>query len=265
MSTTTYRGSGGKPPESTSGGSQYPRPAYFLAEKIEGQNGPELKKVNPFKAGVGKRDVPVVCLDQNLDYAVRMHCRFKARGVFGNYAVCISQEESRGCPLDVPLNQEGGRWFLVGTVIDRSSWTQPSGKNKGKIWTDQRKLLLVPAPQREDFEELGKKVGGYRGATFDVSRRDDQKSSRIGTSWFPTGKMTEEQLAATFEKAASEYGLPVEKFIQPFDYDALLKPKSYDQLKVIAQEIVSDTSDVESDGGGSGSDGGSSSDQPINY
>lgn len=267
MSTaTSYRGSGGKPPESTGGGSKYPRASYFLAEKIDGEKGPELKKINPFKVDVGKRDVPVVVLDERFDYAVRLHCRFKARGAFGNYAVCISQEESRGCPLDVALNQEGGRWFLVGTVIDRSSWRQPSGKSKGKVWKDQRKLLLIPAPQREDFEELGKKIDGYRGATFDVSRRDDQKSSRIGTTWFPTGKMTDEQLAATFEKAASEYGLSVEKFVQPFDYDAMLKPKSYEQLKVIAQEIVNDTSDVANDGGSSGeSDGSATSDQAIDY
>lgn len=244
MSTRTYRGSGGEPPTPNSGGGGgFKKAAYFFAEKIQGESGPELKKIPVFKVGMGKKDIPVVVLDRGLDYAVRIHPRFNARDVWGNYAVCINKTDSRGCPLDEPLNETSGRWFLAATVIDRSKWVQPNGKNKGKVWTDKRRLVLIPRPQEEEMQDIMGKVGGPRGAAFDVSRSSDQKSSRIGTTWFPTGKMTEEQLLSTFEKAAAEYGMPVEKFIEPIDYDTVLKGKSYDQLLQIAEEINSDSAD----------------------
>lgn len=246
-----FRGSGGDPPTSGGGGQRFQKSIYFFGEKIKGPKGPELKRVQLFKVGVGKKDIPVVVLDRQLDYAVRIHPRFKAKGIFGNYAVCISRTDTRGCPLDGPLNEEGGRWYLCMTVIDRSKWTQTVGKQKGRVYTDIRKLVLIPYGQVEEMQQIGAKVDGFRGAKFDVSRSKEQKSSRIGTTWFPSGKMTEEQMKATFEKAAADYGLPVEQFLEPFDYDQVLKPKSYDELKVIAQEIASDASDV-IDGGEDG-------------
>jgi hypothetical protein len=253
-----YRGTGGEPPPANKGaGGQFKKPAYFFGEKVKGQKGPELKRISPFKVGVGQKDVPVVGLDEKLDYAVRIHPRFKAAGVFGNYAVCISKTDSRGCPLDAALNEEGGRWFLVGTVIDRSKWSppNPSAKNKGKVWTDNRRLLLIPRPQVEEMEGIVQKVGGFRGAKFFVSRTSEKTSSRIGTTWFPDGKMTEEQMKQAFEKAAANYGMPVEKYIQPFDYDSILKAKPYVELQKIAQEIAADTSDMKDEGDGEGDDG----------
>jgi len=270
-----YRGTGGEPPPANKGGGgQFRKPAYFFGEKVKGPKGPELKRISPFKVGVGQKDVPVVGLDEKLDYAVRIHPRFKAAGVFGNYAVCISPTDSRGCPLDAALNEEGGRWFLVGTVIDRSKWTppNPSAKNKGKVWTDSRRLLLIPRPQVEEIEGTVQKVGGFRGSKFLVSRNSEKISSRIGTTWFPDGKMTEEQMKAAFEKAAATYGMPVEKYIQPFDYATILKGKSYDVLQKIAQEIAADTSDMKDDDGSEGDDGegepieaGQDAETPVQY
>lgn len=256
-----YRGSGGEPPPpNNGGGGQFKKPPYFFGEKVKGQKGPELKRVSAFKVGVGQKDVPVVGLDIKLDYAVRLHPRFKAAGMHGNYAVCISKTESRGCPLDAALNEEGGRWFLVGTVIDRSKWSppNPSAKNKGKVWTDSRRLLLIPRNQVDEIEGVVQKVGGFRGAKFLVTRKSEQISSRIGTTWWPDGKMTEEQMKGAFEKAAANYGLPVEKYIQPFDYDTILKGKPFEVLQKIAQEIVADASVVADDaeaGGGDDGDG----------
>lgn len=236
----SYRGSGGEPPPA-GGGSKFQKAIHYFSEKVKTAKGTELKKVGIFTVGVGQKDVPIVVLDRTVDYAVRIHPRFKCKGIFGNYAVCISKTDARGCPLCAPLDQDGGRWFLCMTVIDRSKWTQPNGKNKGKVYTDNRKLVLIPNPQVEELQRIGEKVGGWRGAKFDVSRAKEQKSSRIGTTWFPDSKMSEEQMKATFEKAAAEYGLPVEKFLEPLNYDEILKPKSFEELKVIAQEVATDT------------------------
>lgn len=241
-----FRGPGGEPPVG-GGGSKFPKAAHVFIEKVKGAKGAEPKKVGIFTAGVGQKDIPVVVLDRVVDYATRIHPRFKHKGVFGNYAVCISKTDARGCPIDSPLNEDDGRWFLCMTVVDRSKWTQTMGKQKGRVYTDSRKLVLIPYGQVEDMQSIGTKVGGWRGAKFDVSRSKDQKSSRIGTTWFPAGTMTEEQMKATFEKPAADYGLPVEKFLEPFDYDQVLKAKSFEELKVIAQEISSDTSAVADD------------------
>lgn len=254
-----YRGSGGEPPPAnTGGGQQFKKAAYFFGEKVKGAKGLEQKRISPFKVGVGKKDIPVVVLDEKVDFAVRIHPRFKAAGVFGNYAVCISKTNAQGCPLDAPLDEEGGRWFLCMTVIDRSKWSPPNPgpKTKGKVWTDSRRLVLIPRPQVEEMEGIGQKLeGGWRGSKFFVSRSSEKTSSRIGTTWFPNGKMTEEQMKTAFEKAASDYGMPVEKYIQPIDYETVLKGKPYEVLQKIAQEIAADTSDVKDDGGDGESDG----------
>lgn len=233
---TNFKGSGGPPPSaSNGGGSRFKKSELALYETVNGAQ----KKVNLFFLPNGA-EVSVTTLDSGemFDTSVRLHTRFKANGTFSNNAVCISQLDSRGCPLCDVLGEQGkGKWFACGTLLDGSKWEIPDGKRKGEVITNQRRLLLINPRQLDTFKKLGSKVKGWRGKTFDVSRGTDQKSARIGDMWIPTGALTEDQMKEQFAKAATAYGLPVEQYIQPLPYDKVLTPFSYEKLLQLANAI----------------------------
>ena len=139
------------------------------------------------------------------------------------------------------LNNEIGKWFVCGTVLDGSEWKIPKGPRANEVITHQRRLLLINARQLEEFKDIGKEVGGWRGQQFKVSRAGDEKSSRIGTRWTSKGALTEEQLLEKFADVATQYGLSKEKYVQPLNYDEVLRPLSYERLQQIANSITSDS------------------------
>jgi len=235
--TRTYRGSGGSKPaprDPNSKPSKFRGPAYILSEKV----GDNEKKVTPFMVRVGTKSTPVVTLDHGeFDFAVLLHARFKANGSWSNYVVCTKKSDPKGCPVCSVFTEKPSQWFLCGTLVDRSVWVIPDGKNKGKEISNQRRLLLVTASQVDQMELIGGKIGGWRGAVFDVGRSTDQKSPRIGSNWFYSAKMTEEDMLELFEPAAAGYGLPVDQYIEPFNYEEILKPKSFEEMTKIAAAI----------------------------
>lgn len=233
-----YRGTGGgRPDPSAPMKSKFEGPVYVLEEQV----GDGTKKVVPFMIKQGTQDVPVVVLDSNdLDYAVLMHSRFKLNGSWSNYVVCTKKSDPKGCPV-CAVAEKPSQWFLCGSLIDRSKWTIPNGKNKGQVRTDQRRLLLITASQVDTMEMIGGKIKTWRGASFDVGRSEDQKSPRIGSNWFFTSHMSEQDILETFEGAAATYGYTPEQYTAPFDYESILKPLSYKELTKIAEEIRAET------------------------
>lgn len=234
---TNYKGTGGPPPSpSSGGGSRFKKNEYALYETLA--NG-DKRKVSPFMLKAGQKDVPVVTLDNGLEFthSVRLHTRFKANGLFNNHVVCLHGVDDRGCPMCNALN-EIGKWFVAGTLLDGSEWAIPSGPRKGEIITFQRRLLLVNSRQLEEFKDIGKEVEGWRAQQFKVSRNTDEKSSRIGTRWTSKGRLTEEQMLEKFAPIAAKYGLPVEQYVQPLNYEKVLEPLSYERLQQIANSIT---------------------------
>lgn len=242
---SNFKGTGGPPPTPATGnaGSRGKRTEYGLVEKVTVNGAVKEKKVTPFMLKPGG-SVELVTLDavECFDYSVDLHSRFKMNGSFNNHAVCIAKLDERGCPLCEAL-EERGKWFAVGTVLDGSEWKIPSGKRKDEIITHQRRLLLVNNRQLEGFKRLGTKLRGLRGEIFDVSREIDQKSARIGSQWIPTTKLTEAEMIEKYSKAAAQYGLSPEKYIQPFNYEEVLAPKSYEELTRIASMVTASKDD----------------------
>lgn len=264
-----YRGAGAPPAKTGNGGGKdwkSQKPAYFLAEKVKGKsNAAELKMVRGLKVMVEEKDRPLVTLDdiRSLDdgYTTNLHI-FTLRGAKDNMVVCPKTEaDPRPCPICNVFNK-APTWFVCLTCIDRSKFTPTEGRNKGTTYTDNRRLVLVSNTRKSQMqlylEKAGtpEKQGNGRGAKWLVSRskptqelgRDGQpylsykNSPRIGDLWFPNGLMTEEELKKEFEQPAAKYGLAVEQFVKPFDYEFLLKPKDHKQLLAIANDISSDTS-----------------------
>jgi hypothetical protein len=232
---TNYKGTGGPPP-SPSGGSRFKKTEYSLYESLASG---EKKKVSPFMLKAGQKDVPVVVLDDGLEFthSVRLHTRFKAGPGFNNHVVCLSGVDPRGCPL-CEVKDNLGKWFVCGTVLDGSEWAIPKGPRAGEIITHQRRLLLVNARQLEEFKDMAKDVEGWRGQQFKVSRNTDEKSSRIGTRWTSKGRLTQEQLIEKFKDVAAKYGMPVEQYVAPINYDKMLEPMSREQLQQIANVLT---------------------------
>lgn len=237
-----YRGSAGSMPTRKSfGGGSYKVKGHRLYEEARNRDGEIIdKKIVDFKVDKGEKNRRVVVLDDDLDYAVRMHKSFKLDGTWANMVVCRSNEDdTRGCPLCEVLERRYS-WLLCATIIDRDGWTATEGKNAGTNYPDLRRLLLIPDQVAETFETIGEELeGGWRGAQFKVSRSSGDKSLRIGDNWredFRAGKLKEQDMLDEFEEGAERYGLSVERFCQPINYEEILKPKSYDEVLKIAND-----------------------------
>jgi hypothetical protein len=145
------------------------------------------------------------------------------------------------CPKKGKKVPMKGGWRWVASVIKMKPFTFTRGKFKGKTVPYQRCLLLVPENQfatfmayREQYED----DGGLRGKVFHVRREDKQTSSKIGTTFTPVGAMTDEEMIAKFEEAASDYGLPVEQYIQPFDYEKVLVELTDEEMLEAAKHVA---------------------------
>jgi hypothetical protein len=266
---SVYQGSGGPPPQKArkegGGGGGGPRPGqkpfgFGLYEALpSGKNA----KIWNYRVKVGEKNVPTLILDaaspENEHHpSVRIHDGFKFNGTFGNSLICVSHRPE-GCLGDIALQKihehapwcktEGpdactrlgeidtirGSWRWVATAIKLQPWTFQKGPLEGKTIPYQRTMLLVPESQYEDFmekRETYKDKGGLRGMIFNVSREDKQRSSKIGTSWNWTGeRLTDEEMMERFADAAAMYGLPVEEYCKPYDYEKVLREFTPDEMK----------------------------------
>lgn len=253
-----FAGSGGPPPSVArrSGGTPHGQKPYRFNFKEVLPSGKE-KKVGLFRVDAGEKNVPFVFLDEALPDvgaapSVRLHHGFKYNGTFGHTLLCGAHRET-GCPLDIVFQRENkfsgkvepyrGVWRWVATGIKMKPFTFTKGKLAGKTVPYQRCMLLVPDSQYDDFMEYREEFedkGGLRGQVFHVRRKDDPKSSRIGTTWRPVESMTDEEMMEKFEEVAADYGLPVEQFIRPYDYEHVLKVPSDEELMTAARWIAGD-------------------------
>jgi hypothetical protein len=261
-----HRGAGAPPAHSKGGGGADNRAIYHLTETVKkSDNTPLPKMVKSLKLRAGTKNQPILTLDdfQNMDdgYSVNLHM-FELRGTKDNIVICPKTEaDPRPCPVCEVLNKDPS-WYVVLTGIDRTKWTFDRKDKKtgvmGKVtYTDLRRLILVTQTWTQRMTTNAERAKGWRGSLFEVSRSEPTKemrngqervnwkdSPRIGDVWYFTEKFDEEKLKAEFEKRAAEYGMPVERFIQPLDYDVLLKSKSHQELLQVANDIKSDGSAV---------------------
>lgn len=284
-----HRGAGAPLPRRSGRGGNNDRAVYHLAEAVSGGEGgePRLKQLKPLKLRAGTKNQPILILDDITTmedaYTVNLHM-FNLRGTKDNIVISpMTADDPRPDPVCEVLNKDP-TWYAVLTAIDRNKYTferTKDGKKSTVTYTDLRRLVLVSQTwlQRMTANARDK---SFRGALFLVNRSEPEKttdeqgreslnwrnSPRIGDVWYREETYDEEKLKAEFEKRAADYGLPVEKFIAPVDYETVLKPKSWSQLEKIAADIRNDGSDIK--GGGapvaaSTQSGGSDPEAEINY
>jgi len=259
-----HRGAGA-PPAKKGGGGSNDQAIYHLSETVATSNGPQQKMVKTLKLRAGTKNQPILTLDEfeKMDdgYSVNIHL-FNLRGTKDNIVVCPKTEaDARPCPVCEVLNKDPS-WYVVLSGIDRQKYTFDRKDKKtgvmGKVtYTDLRRLILVTTTWTQRMTVNADRAKGWRGSLFEVSRSEPvetfeggqkkvnwKDSPRIGDVWYFTEKYDEEKMKAEFEKRAAEYGMPVEQFVQPLNYELLLKAKSHQELVHIANDIKNDGSAV---------------------
>ncbi len=244
MSDRGFAGDGGAPPPATGGGG-FSRndPMFGFYEpttKKTKDDKPISKRVKTWYVPPGGKDKPCIVLDgaDTPRYSLKLHEFTGPDGKRGSMICAINQAtEPRGDPVEEALDKEP-KWYWALTVIDLSTFTPTSGKNAGTTYSHFRRLLLVNKYQYQDMVGIEEKdPNGWRGRKFLVSRDDDSKSSKIGTLWYPDGKLSEDELVEECKDAAESYGLPIEDFVRPFNYAEIIKAPTYDQAVKIAAQI----------------------------
>jgi len=248
MSGDGFSGDGGAPPPPGSGGGGFSKndAMYGFDETITKETKGERKsyprRVKLWYLPPSAKDKPCTVLDRKGDrYTVLIHEFVGPDGKTKPKCMvrCIAKRDlEKGCPLCEALGQEG-RWFWALTGIDGSKFSPTKGQNAGNVYTNFRRLILITSQHYEYMRDIEGKGGkGWRGRQFDVSRDMDTKSPRIGNNWYPNGKvLTDEDMLREFEEAAATYGLPVERYIEPFAYDQVLKAPTYEEAAQIAAAI----------------------------
>ena len=116
-------------------------------------------------------------------------------GTWGHTFVC-PQSTNPGSGEKCPICESGDRPSLVSlfTIIDHREF---SSKDGSKSYKDSVKLLVAPSQPFLLLREIALKVGGLAGSRWEVSR-SGEKSSRIGSSFYPESKKTIEELRALY-------------------------------------------------------------------
>lgn len=261
MSTDEFAGAGAPPVRAAGGAARGNFPEFGFEESIvyktkEGERKQGKRRIFNFRVDCGEDNRPILLLDRMHSpatprRAVYIH-RFTGRdGKFGNLLVSTWKDDARGDPMNDALgknNRDGvwhptePTWYWALSGIDLGTTTTKAGKT----YTNTRVLVLVTDRQKDQFLGLEKMGKGLRGHLFNVSRdrhdvpdkkKNPPKTPAIGNKWDPQEPLTEEQMLNRFEKAAADYGLPVEKFLSPFDYPLIFKPKTREELEKIAADM----------------------------
>lgn len=225
------------------------------------------------KTKVGEKNVEILILDvaepggDEWQPSVYIHERFRFNGSWDNYSICRCKTPE-GCLLDVALQephshapwckvpadeknpQEGecnrlgqpqnrkGAWRWVATAVKLHPYTVQSGPNKGKVIPYTRGLLLAGEDQYKTLLTYRKAWGGLRGRVFNVSRSDGTFAPKIGDTWDPKDQLTDEQMMEKFADAAADYGLSVEDFCKPMDYETILALPTVEKVTEIAKWVA---------------------------
>jgi hypothetical protein len=256
-----FAGDGGPPPESRggTGGGGKNDPMFGFSEsvtRIGKDKKPKTfdKRIKPWKLRAGDKNAAILMLDpKGSRYTVTLHDFTGPDGKYGSLVRCIARSDERGCPLCQALADKRestgndrikaeARWFWALTAIDQRRFVFDEGTSHEKVYTNLRRLVLVTEQQYPDLSGLEDKEAdaGWRGRTFSVDRSEDKKSYKLGTTWYPTNAgspKTDAEMAEELADAAATYGLPVESFTAPVDYDVALKAPTFEEMTKIAAQV----------------------------
>ena len=262
-----FSGAGAPPPPTARSGGDYasrpydpakpsPFPEHGFYEPstykgTDGQRRPGSQRVMVWRCDAGQDGKEIILLDglpteASPRRSIRYHDFTGRDGKFGNMVISPQTDDRAAAdPLCMALAKTSDKgdlrpaepkwgWLLTGISLRESS------KKTGKVFLNTRSLLIVPANMKDQFLAVEKLARGFRGLKFKVSRPKENpiKTPKIGQKWDPQDQRYDDaQLHAMFAASAADYGIPVEQFCSPYDYTAIFKPKSLDELEKIAGHL----------------------------
>lgn len=239
----SFQGAGGPPVRtksegrSTGGGGAWPE--FGFSETIGGKQ----RRLPSFSIKASEPGRRLLILDHYGDqhrFAALIHT-FKGRdGKWYNMLASPHRTDPLGDPMNEALLDDNGNpkepsWAWVLTAIDIDG--RPPTKPNGKVYKNQRTLVLVSEKQASTFSSMERIGKGFRGRIFKVTRSDAQMSFRIGDSWEPLDQLSEDEMRVQFAGAAQEAGVPIDDFLKPVDYKTVLAPLPREKLLEIANDL----------------------------
>lgn len=195
--------------------------------------------------GPDAQPCPIIILDKKIDniFFLYEHSVQDDQGRWGKTEVCI-KEHDVGCPL---CQLEGGKNSKVGrstyvmllTVLD----LRPYKNKDGKKIPYSRRIFAVKGSQIGDwmkiFDRAEQKFGTLRGLYLEVMRNDKQDASTGKPQLLDNDMLfdhvKEKELLADYghDAVVGDNNKVIKKAdedITPFDYDAIFKRPTYDEL-----------------------------------
>lgn len=162
-------------------------------------------------------------LDKNglLDAVTLREHTIKNVGSFPSFFVCVG--ESEPCPLCM----DGHKTALVSalTVIDHRKYVSKSGN---VTLPYMKKLFIYTPTTRKLLQSIAAKRGGLAGATFDVTRAEDNRSPRVGSMFDFVDKKEVPELRKQFTFKNEDGKLKT--LFTPADYEKEMPWISADEL-----------------------------------
>jgi len=153
----------------------------------------------------------VVFLDDDL-YCIREH-QYKLNGSWKNWKVCIAEVSEKGCPLCLTTFKARTVGFLTILTIE---------KLNGNI--QKRKMLLPVTSRGANILAYEKeRLGGLKYKLFKVYR-SGRDSISIGDVWKYIKDIDPQKLTEEEKKV--------------YNYEELFKPSSYEELEMIANQLL---------------------------
>lgn len=151
------------------------------------------------------------------------HKVFRTGEKFPHYYLCPklnNPQSGMECPICSGGDFPSFNAFL--TIVDHTA--HASKKTPGKIIQNQRRLFVAPSGFMDKILiKLAQKLGGLQGQTFDVSRGESEKSSRVGDLYVPIERKPLEELQKMYvEPVTDKQGKPtgqMQTVFTPAEYD----------------------------------------------
>lgn len=125
-----------------------------------------------------------------------------------DYYLCPEKNDPQSgarCPLCADGDYPAFNSYF--TVIDIPP--EPYKTKDGAVHTFARRLFVAPSTVMDKLLKLAQKTGGLAGQAFDISRSDNEKSSRVGDLFIPIERKTPKEWAAQFmEDVLDKQGKP---------------------------------------------------------
>lgn len=149
----------------------------------------------------------------------------KIAGKYFNFFTCIKDIDT--CPVCESGNNSS--YVMVGTVISHKKFTDKDGKEH----TNQKQLYVARGRARQKLvRQIEKRDGDLTFCVYEMARGTSQTEASVGEDMEFIKRLTRSQIEALIPEGEDE------TWLQPFNYEEILRPLPAADLRKIAGGIA---------------------------